>query len=167
VFNRFTDPRAGWAYDVVAPGFKYNLTDIASALGLVQLGRADEFKQIRASRAARYDAAFADLPLILPPHAAEGDSHSWHLYIVQLPANAPVSRDAFIAGLKAEGIGISVHYRPLHQMTVWKPFCEGVQFPQADLVFDRCVTLPLFMAMTDAEQDRVIEVVRKVLGATQ
>ncbi|MCA0207170.1 MAG: DegT/DnrJ/EryC1/StrS family aminotransferase [Proteobacteria bacterium] len=165
VFNRFTDPRASWVYDVVAPGFKYNLTDIASALGLVQLGRANDFGRIRAERVARYDAAFADLPLILPPRPAEGDGHSWHLYIVQLRDDAPVNRDDFILALKERGIGISVHYRPLHQMTVWKPFCKGGTFPQADLVFSRCVSLPLFMAMSDAEQDRVIEVVRSVLEA--
>lgn len=164
VFNRFTDPRASWVYDVVAPGFKYNLTDIASALGLVQLQRANDFGQIRAERVAQYDAAFADLPLILPPGPAEGDGHSWHLYIVQLTEAAPIDRDDFIMALKEHGIGTSVHYRPLHQMTVWKPFCEGAAFPQADLVFSRCVSLPLFMAMTDAEQDRVIEVVRGVLG---
>lgn len=164
VFNRFTDPRASWVYDVVAPGFKYNLTDIASALGLVQLQRAHDFGRIRAERVARYDAAFADLPLILPPRPAEGDGHSWHLYIVQLTTNAPIDRDNFIGALKEQGIGVSVHYRPLNQMTVWKPFCEGASFPQADLVFSRCVSLPLFMAMTDAEQDRVIEVVRGVLG---
>lgn len=164
VFNRFTDPRASWVYDVVAPGFKYNLTDIAAALGLVQLQRANDFGRIRAERVARYDAAFADLPLILPPGPADGDGHSWHLYIVQLTEDAPIDRDDFILALKEQGIGTSVHYRPLHQMTVWKPFCEGAAFPQADLVFSRCVSLPLFMAMTDAEQDRVIEVVRGVLG---
>lgn len=164
VFNRFTDPRANWVYDVVEPGFKYNLTDIASALGLVQLQRAQDFGCIRAERVARYDAAFADLPMILPPRPAEGDGHSWHLYIVQLTDNAPIHRDNFILALKEQGIGTSVHYRPLHQMTVWKPFCEGASFPQADLVYNRCVSLPLFMAMTDAEQDRVIEVVRGVLG---
>ena len=163
VFNRFTDPRASWVYDVVAPGFKYNLTDIASALGLVQLGRAHEFGRIRADRVTRYDSAFADLPLILPPRPAKGDGHSWHLYIVQLTDDAPLDRDDFILALKEQGIGISVHYRPLHQMTVWKPFCEGATFPQADTVFSRCVSLPLFMAMTDAEQDRVINVVRGVL----
>lgn len=165
VFNRFTDPRASWGYDVVAPGFKYNLTDIASALGLVQLKRANEFARIRAQRVARYNTAFADLPLILPPGPAKGDSHSWHLYIVQLTDDAPTDRDDFIVALREQGIGTSVHYRPLHQMTVWKPFCEGAAFPQADLVFRRCVSLPLFMAMNDAEQDRVIEVVRKVLRA--
>lgn len=163
VFNRFTDPRASWVYDVVAPGFKYNLTDIAAALGLVQLRRAHDFGRIRAERVARYDAAFADLPLILPPGPADGDGHSWHLYIVQLTEDAPINRDDFILALKEQGIGTSVHYRPLHQMTVWKPFCKGAAFSQADLVFSRCVSLPLFMAMTDAEQDRVIEVVRGVL----
>lgn len=163
VFNRFTDPRSSWVYDVVAPGYKYNLTDIASALGLVQLQRVDDFCRIRTDRVSRYDTAFADLPLTLPPGPAEGDDHSWHLYIVQLTPDAPISRDDFILALKEQGIGTSVHYRPLHQMTVWKPFCEGVAFPQSDKIFSRCVSLPLFMDMTDAEQSRVIEVVRKVL----
>lgn len=163
VFNRFTDPRASWVYDVVAPGFKYNLTDISAALGLVQLGRVAEFGQIRAARVARYDEAFADLPMILPPKPALGDTHSWHLYITRLTDEAPLSRDDFILALKGAGIGTSVHYRPLHQMTVWKPFCAGRQFPQADRVFENCVSLPLFMAMTDAEQERVISVVRQLL----
>jgi dTDP-4-amino-4,6-dideoxygalactose transaminase len=167
VFNRFTDPKASWVYDVVAPGFKYNLSDVASALGLVQLQRANDFRRIRAERVSRYNAAFVDLPLILPPGPADGDSHSWHLYIVQLTEDAPINRDDFIVALKDHGIGISVHYRPLHQMTVWKPFCEGSAFPQADLVFNRCVSLPLFMAMTDGEQDRVIDVVRDVLAASR
>ena len=164
VFNRFTDLRASWVYDVVAPGFKYNLPDVAAALGRVQLQRANDFGRIRAERVARYDAALADLPLLLPPGPADGDGHSWHLYIVQLAEDASIDRDDFILALKEQGIGTSVHYRPLHQMTVWKPFCEGAAFPQADLVFSRCVSLPLFMAMTDAEQDRVIDVVRRVLG---
>jgi len=163
VFNRFTDLRASWIYDVVAPGFKYNLTDMASALGLVQLAKATDFARLRAARVARYDAAFADLPVILPPRPAEGDDHSWHLYILQLTDEAPVSRDDFLLALKEQGIGISVHYRPLHQLTVWKEYCRNHNFPAADAIFERCVSLPLFMALTDAEQDRVIEVVRSVL----
>lgn len=163
VFNRFTDPRASWLYDVVAPGFKYNLTDIGAALGLVQLGQANSFGAIRAERVSRYNRAFADLPVILPPGPGDGDDHAWHLYILQLSDNASLSRNDFIDGLKNEGIGISVHYRPLHQLTVWKPFAEGKLFPKADLYFERCVSLPLFMAMTDAEQERVIKVVRGLL----
>ena len=165
VFNRFTDTRASWIYDVVAPGFKYNLTDIAAALGLVQLQRTQRFPTIRTQIAKRYDEAFADLPLILPPRAAGGDTHSWHLYIVQLTNEAPLSRDEFILALQEAGIGSSVHYRPLHQMTVWKPFCETCTFPAADDYFKRCVSLPLFMDMTASEHDRVIEVVREKLAA--
>ena len=163
VFDRFTNTKADWIYDVVAPGFKYNLTDIASALGRVQLTKAVEFRDSRAALAARYDAALADLPLVLPPQAAEGDSHSWHLYIVRLGDDAPISRNDFIIALKEAGIGCSVHYRPLHQMTYWREIAGNRAFPLADAYFERCVTLPLFMAMTEAEQDYVIATVRGLL----
>lgn len=164
VFDRFTSIRASWAYDVVEAGYKYNLTDLASAIGRVQLSRINEFNQARHRLAARYDEAFADLPLILPPRAAEGDSHSWHLYIVQVDEAAQVDRDEFIKALQAHGIGTSVHYRPLHQMTYWKPLAGTRSFRNADAYFSRCVSLPLFMDMNEAEQNRVIEVVREVLG---
>lgn len=163
VFNRFTDAKASWLYDVVAAGYKYNLTDIASAMGSVQLTRHQEFAERRTELAARYDAAFADLPLILPPQPAPGDSHSWHLYIVQMAPGSKISRDELIATLGKRGIGTSVHYRPLHQMTFWAGYCEGAIFPAADTYFQRCVSLPLFMAMTDAEQDEVIESVRTAI----
>lgn len=163
VFDRFTAVSASWLYDVVAPGFKYNLTDTAAALGLVQLARRDEFHAARTRLAARYTVAFQDLPMVLPPDAAEGDEHSWHLYIVQLGDDAPMKRDDFITALQDEGVGCSVHYRPLHQMTFWKTYCEGRQFPRADRYFKHCVSLPLFMCMTEAEQDHVIGVVRRVL----
>ncbi|WP_336987713.1 DegT/DnrJ/EryC1/StrS family aminotransferase [Altererythrobacter aquiaggeris] len=162
VFNRFSDPRASWMYDVVAPGYKYNLTDIASAMGSVQLSRHQDFALRRTELAARYDTAFADLPLILPPHPAPGDTHSWHLYIVQVASDSKVNRDELIAALRERGIGTSVHYRPLHQMQFWSSYCEGRSFPAADTYFDRCVSLPLFMAMTNKEQDEVIQTVRSV-----
>lgn len=164
VFDRFTNIKASWAYDVVEAGYKYNLTDLASAIGRVQLRQVADFRTQRARLAARYDAAFASLPLTLPPHEAEGDTHSWHLYIVQVSPDAPVTRDGFIQRLQEEGIATSVHYRPLHQMTYWAPMTEGQSFPAADAYFGRCVSLPLFMSMSDAEQDRVIEVVRDVLA---
>lgn len=165
VFNRFVDTRASWIYDVVAPGFKYNMTDVAAALGEAQLRRIDEFHRARTGRVARYDAAFADSPVELPPGPADGDVHSWHLYILRLRSDAPISRDAFIDRLREVDIGTSVHYRPLHQLTVWKPYCDGRAFPHADSYFERCVSLPLFMAMTDEEQDYVIDNVRRILSA--
>ena len=167
VFDRFTGHKASWVYDVIAPGFKYNLTDVAAALGLHQLRRAEAFHAARQRLAARYDAAFRDLPLVLPPRAAPGDDHSWHLYIVQLAPDAPSDRTAFIAALQERGIGISVHYRPLHQLSVWRDSASTQRqtFPNADAYFLRCVTLPLFMDMSEAEQDHVIASVRAILGA--
>lgn len=159
VFNRFVDVKASWIYDVVAPGYKYNLTDIASAMGVVQLRRSQVFAERRAQLAARYDQAFADLPLALPPRAAPGDEHSWHLYIVQVGQGAAMDRDALIGNLRDRGIGTSVHYRPLHQMLFWSGFCRDRSFPVAEAYFERCVSLPMFMDMTDSEQDEVIEAV--------
>ncbi|MDA9673341.1 DegT/DnrJ/EryC1/StrS family aminotransferase, partial [Paracoccaceae bacterium] len=159
----FSKVSASWVYDVVAPGYKYNMTDIAAALGRVQLRRSNEFYNTRNRLASVYDAAFADLPMILPPHASEGDAHSWHLYIIQLKDDSPLNRDQFVSNLKEKGIGHSVHYRPLHQMSYWSPFAEGQDFPAADAYFDRCLTLPLFMDMRDDEQARVIQVVRDTM----
>lgn len=163
VFNRFTDARASWLYDVVAPGYKYNLTDVASAMGSVQLTRCRKFAECRTSLAKRYDSAFAGTSLILPPHPAPGDTHSWHLYIVQIAPGSRVGRDELIAALRERDIGTSVHYRPLHQMEFWSRYCDGRSFPAADAYFERCVSLPFFMAMTDHEQDEVIEAVRSVI----
>jgi len=163
VFGRYTDLKTGWLYDVTEPGFKYNLTDLASSIGLVQLTKANGFANTRALLASRYDEAFSDLPLVLPPHASPLDSHSWHLYIIQLTDAAKVNRDQFIAAMATLGICTSVHYRPLHMMSVWRPYCEGKSFPKADLVFERCVSLPLFMSMTNSEQEQVIDAVRSIL----
>lgn len=165
VYDRFTNARASWFYDVVAPGFKYNLTDIAAALGRVQLRKVERFHAERTRQAKIYDDAFKDLPLRLPPGAGEGDIHSWHLYVVQLEGHAPIGRAAFIDKLKEAGIGCSVHYRPLHQMTYWQSLGPAGAFPNADDYYSRCITLPLFVGMTDSEQDYVIERVRDVLAA--
>lgn len=164
VFNRFTDTSSNWAYDVVAPGFKYNMTDMAAAMGRVQLARLDEFAEARTRLAARYDAAFADLPLVFPPAAAKGDCHAMHLYIVQIQDDAPLDRSTLIEALREAGIGTSVHYRPLHQMTYWSGLNNKAQHPAADAYFKRCLSLPLFMAMRDDEQDYVIATVQRALS---
>ena len=163
VFNRFTNTKASWIYDIIAPGFKYNMTDIASAIGIVQLKRCEAFGLKRQQLAARYNNAFANLPVFLPPGPAQGDTHSWHLYLLQMSDGAPIDRDSLISILSAADIGTSVHYRPLSQMTFWKDFCRGQKFPNADNYFDRCITLPLFMDMSENEQDYVIETVHRAL----
>jgi dTDP-4-amino-4,6-dideoxygalactose transaminase len=163
VFNRFTDNKASYLYDVVAPGFKYNLTDLAAAMGRVQLDRLEEFLHKRETVKARYFERLAHLPLILPPEAAKGDVHSWHLFVIQLAPTAKVTRDELARALQARNIGISLHYRPLHRMTYWAAFTHA-RFPAADAYFDRCLTLPLFMDMSEAEMDYVVAALTEILS---
>ncbi len=165
-FDRFTAKVPSWYYEIVAPGFKYNLTDIAAALGLQQLKRIEGFRARREAIARRFDEALADLPLILPPRPQHaGDVHSWHLYVTRI-ADESVTRDAFIDSLFADGIGVSVHYIPLHQHPYWKERYDlrPEQFPHSQRAYERMVTLPLYTRMTDADVERVIAAVRKALG---
>ena len=166
-FDRFTATVPSWYYEIVAPGFKYNLTDIAAAMGLHQLKRLPAFQRRREQIAARYFEALADLPLILPPQAPEGDVHSWHLYVLRLTEDAPIGRDEFIERLFEQGIGCSVHYVPLHQHPYWKERygLTPEMFPESQKAYERTVTIPLYTAMTDEQVERVIAAVRRALGA--
>jgi dTDP-4-amino-4,6-dideoxygalactose transaminase len=165
-FNRFHKVGASWAYDIVAPGFKYNMADLASALGVVQLAKAHSLQEQRQKATFRYFDALSGLPLDLPALPPEGSLHSWHLFPVRIHEDAPATRDEVIASLTKARIGSSVHFRPLHQMTYWKeryPSRQG-EFPVADRYFAGAVTLPLFPGMTDVEVDRVAGVLHEVLG---
>ncbi len=165
-FDRFSSKTPAWYYEVVAPGFKYNLTDIAAALGMVQLQRLPQFLERRQWLAARYQAKLADLPLVLPADAPPGDIHAWHLYVVRLAPGARLSRDALIQALSDRGIGTSVHYVPLHHHPYWRDRygLAPEQFPQADAAYQAMLSLPLFTAMSDAQQDRVIAALHELLG---
>mgnify|MGYP000412780544 CR=1 FL=1 len=165
-FDRYRTPGAGWRYDIVAPGFKYNMSDLAAAVGLRQLDKADRFRDQREAVAERYFDAFSDLPVRLPARGEQG-GHSWHLYPLRLDPDAPVDRDAFIARLADLGIGCSVHYAPLHRMTYWKDRYDlnPDDFPVSEDAYRSLVTIPLFPAMTDAEIDTVISAVRGTLSA--
>ena len=166
-FDRFTAKTPSWYYEIVAPGFKYNLTDIAAALGLHQLKRLPAFQARREQIAARYFEAFADLPLILPPRAPNEDVHSWHLYVLRLSDEATVTRDEFIERMFALGIGCSVHYVPLHQHPYWKERygLTAEMFPESQKAYERLVSIPIYSAMSDADVDRVISAVRRTFGA--
>jgi dTDP-4-amino-4,6-dideoxygalactose transaminase len=165
-FDRFRNVGASWAYDVVAPGFKYNLTDVAAAIGVVQLSRAETLQASRQRAAESYLRKLADLPLDCPAAAPPGGLHAWHMFPIRLHEHARANRDDLIAGLTAERIGTSVHYRPLHEMTYWKEryHCEQSEFPVASRYFEGAVTLPLFAGMTDAEVDRVVNAVHRIVG---
>ena len=164
-FDRFTSKAPSWYYEIVAPGFKYNLTDIAASLGLHQLKKARAFAQRRAEIAAAYDAGFAGLPLQLPAQAPAGDEHSWHLYAIRLNDDAPIKRDAFIEALYAQGIGCSVHYVPLHQHPYWRERYQlrAQDFPHSQAAYERVVSLPIFSRMTMDDAQRVIAAVHGLL----
>jgi dTDP-4-amino-4,6-dideoxygalactose transaminase len=165
VFDRYTSTRPSWQYDIVAPGYKDNLTDTAAAMGRVQLARAGEMAARRAQIASHYDAAFADLPLQLPAHAPQGSSHAWHLYVIRLLDRAPLRRDEFISAMADAGVGTSVHFIPLHLQPYWRDTYGLVpgDFPVASAQFERVVSLPIFSAMTPSQITQVITAVRTLL----
>jgi dTDP-4-amino-4,6-dideoxygalactose transaminase len=165
-FDRFTSKAPSWYYEIVAPGFKYNMTDIAASMGIHQLKKADFFQQKRAHIAALYDEALAELPVIRPPHAAKGDVHAWHLYVTQLADGVTVSRDVFIERMFEQGIGCSVHYIPLHLQPYWRDRYELTpeMFPVSQRIYERTVSLPLYTRMNDADVARVVGAVKAALG---
>ncbi|MFZ5984786.1 MAG: DegT/DnrJ/EryC1/StrS family aminotransferase [Acidobacteriota bacterium] len=166
-FDRYTSQRPSWSYEVVAPGFKYNMTDVAAAVGLCQLEKARRFHERRLAIARRYDESFADLPLLLPPRPELMESHAWHLYVIRLLPEAPLGRDAFIQEMARRGIGTSVHFIPLHRHPYWRDtYGLGPErFPNAEAAFQGAVSLPIYTRMTDEDVGRVIAAVRGILGA--
>ncbi|MPQ55384.1 DegT/DnrJ/EryC1/StrS aminotransferase family protein [Duganella sp. FT27W] len=164
-FDRFVSRRPAWFYQVIAPGFKYNLTDIAAAIGRAQLRKIEGFLARRQQMARRYTECLADLPLTLPPDAPAGSQHAWHLYPVRLTADAPLERDRLIEQLSEQGIGTSVHYIPLHRQPYWRDRYQlrPEQFPHAEASYHAQLTLPLYTAMADAGQARVIATLTELL----
>jgi dTDP-4-amino-4,6-dideoxygalactose transaminase len=145
-------------YEVVEPGFKYNMTDIQAALGLHQLPRLDRWIDRRAELWERYDALLADLPLQTPPPAAQATRHARHLYQVQLDPDAGITRDALLDALAADGIGTGVHYRGVHLHPYYREKYALVpeQFPVATAISERTLSLPLSPKVTYEDQDDVV-----------
>ncbi len=166
-FDRYTSTKPSWHYEVVAPGFKYNLTDLAASIGIQQLKKAWSFQRQRAELAARYDAELVDQPLILPPKPREGDVHSWHLYVIRLDHSVGINREEFVRQMAARGIGCSVHFIPLHLHPYWRETyqLQPHHFPASWLSYSGAVSLPLYTRMTEADQTRVIEAVKDVLAS--
>lgn len=167
-FDRYTSNKPSWYYEIVAPGFKYNLTDIASSMGLAQLSRANGFHQQRSMMAMRYKNELRGLPLRLPPDVLNKttDIHSWHLFVISLADNAPVNRDEFVRKMSASGIGTSVHFIPLHLQPYWRDQykLDAASFPNANDYYKGAVSLPLYTKMTNSDQTRVIQAVRDILA---
>jgi len=165
-FDRYTSTKPAWFYEVVALGCKYNMTDIAASLGIHQLKKAWTFQKRRQQLAARYDEAFADLPVILPPRALAGDTHARHLYVLRMSLQAPISRDRFIERMAEAGIGCSVHFIPLHLHPYWRKryALQPEDFPHSFASYEASVSLPLYTRMRLQDQERVIDEVRGMLA---
>jgi len=164
-FDRFQCKKPAWYYEVIAPGFKYNMTDIAAAMGIHQLRKLPGFLKRRQYLAKRYFDALSDLPIILPSDDMDGGSHSWHLFVIRVQDSSPVNRDELIQILSDQGIGSSVHYFPLHRQPYWRDKYQLVidMFPITDKVYQAMLSIPLYTAMSDEQQDRIIQVLREAL----
>lgn len=154
-----------WDYKIVAPGYKYNLTDIAAAIGIHQLGRAEEMRRERAQIALRYSEELKAVPQIELPVTDSNRIDSWHLFAVKLRLRTlKISRDQFIDELKRAGVGCSVHWRPLHLHPYYqKTFGWRAQdFPVATAQWKRLISLPIFPGMRDDEIEYVIRTVKRI-----
>ena len=157
-----------WFYEVTAPGWKYNLSDLLAAIGVGQLERFEASQQRRHELVARYARGFDGLDAVRVPVARPGMTHAWHLYPIALDLDRlTIDRGQFIEELRAENIGTSVHFIPLHFHPHFRDslgYREGA-FPVAEAAYRRAITLPLFVTMTDHDVDDVVAAVRKVASA--
>ena len=167
VFDRYRSEKPNWYYEVVAPGYKYNMPDMAAAVGIQQLAKAEAFRARREAIARRYTEAFAALPVRLPVGPAAGETHAWHLYVLRLTLEElDIGRDRFIERMAEAGIGTSVHFIPLHIQPYWRERygLAPQDFPRAWDAYQRAVSLPIYPAMSDADVERVVAAVTDILG---
>ena len=156
------DKGGSWEYDVTELGYKYNLTDLQGALALAQMGRAEAMRARREAIAARYTEALSGVRGVTTPAVLPGVRHAWHLYQVDVAEGGGMDRNALVAALKDDGIGTSVHFKPLH-LFPWYQERLGVragQFPAAESAYAGTLSLPIWPDMTDEQVDRVAERVR-------
>jgi len=153
-----------WYYQQIELGFNYRMTDLQAALGLSQLSKLDGFIARRRELAARYDRLLTGLPLTLPAAQAEAES-AWHLYVVRLQlGRIKLSHRQVFEGLRAAGIGVNLHYIPVHLQPYYRDlgFAEG-DFPEAERYYAEAISLPLFPLLTDEQQDFVVEQLRRLV----
>lgn len=166
VWDSYTSSEVSWEYDVVAPGYKYNLPDVAAAIGLAQLERAESFRKER-ERCARYyfdklsGVDYIDLPLLHVPMA----DHAWHIFHIILKKDSPVSRNQFIEMMADKGIGTSVHYKPLHRMTYYREHYGllSEDYPNAERIWKGCVSLPIYPSLSDDDLGYICSTITSIL----
>jgi len=164
-WKRYTK-EGSWYYEVVQPGFKYNLTDIGAAIGIEQLKKCDAFGAARTRIAATYDQRLADLNEIDTPVCEPDVQHAWHLYVIQLDLERlKINRDQFIEALKEQSIGTSVHFIPLHLHPYYRDNFGYApdDFPQATEIYQRIISLPIYPKMTESQIEHVVQGVSKTV----
>jgi dTDP-4-amino-4,6-dideoxygalactose transaminase len=166
-WKRYTEA-GSWSYEVLEPGYKYNMTDVQASLGIHQLHRLDGFIRRRQEISTMYDKAFSDLPEILLPPRLPGRNHTFHLYPIRLQAGLlRLDRPEFIEELRARNIGTSVHFIPLHRHPFYRERYgyRLDQFPVAEEIYRGLLSLPLYPKMTDQDADDVVAAVREIVEA--
>jgi dTDP-4-amino-4,6-dideoxygalactose transaminase len=167
VWERYRSDKPNWYYEVVAPGFKYNMSDLMAAIGIHQLKKVDRFQERREEIARHYSESLGELPLKTPYVARPKDKHAWHLYVIQLELEIiKISRDEFIEKMSEKGIGTSVHFIPLHLHPYWRDRYgfRPKDFPVALDCYLRAVSLPIYSKMSEEDVERVIRAVHAILG---
>jgi dTDP-4-amino-4,6-dideoxygalactose transaminase len=154
-----------WRYDIWEAGYKYNLTDLQAALGLVQLSKCEEMWRSRVRIAQKYDQGLAPLEAYRIPSVALDVQHAWHLYVILVePSVLRIHRDQVIEELRQRGIGTAVHFIPLHLHPYYQRTWgyRAGDFPVAEDYFDRCISLPIYPGMTEEGSNRVIEELQEI-----
>ncbi len=162
-WSRYSD-RGSWYYEVEIPGYKCNLSDLHAALGLAQLERIDDLLERRRAIADALSAGLAGCEAVELPHERAGNWHTWHLYVIQLrPGALRINRADFIRALRAENIGTSVHFIPVHHHPFFFPYRPGdLNLPVSDDYFSRCISLPIFPDMTGEDVRDVTDAVTRI-----
>lgn len=166
IWDRFTAKKANWEYDVVAPGYKYNMPDVNAAIGLAQLERAEEFRQKRENCCRYYHKHLAGIDCLeLPGLTCEWSDHACHLYPVILTENTPIFRNDFINALADKGISTSVHYKPLHRMTYYREHygLKPEDFPNTERIWKGTVSLPVYTELKGEELEYICKSIREIL----
>ena len=163
-WDRYTSPRASWEYDIIAPGYKFNLPDVLAAIGCCQVERGQLFYEQRKKIVDMYNAAFKNLDFIqLPP---DGEGNSWHLYLMRIiPSKLKITREEFAKKMQAEGLGISVHFIPIFHFTYWKelyPDFTAENYPNAENQYNRTISIPLYPDMTEEQAQLVINTIIRI-----
>ncbi len=166
VWDRFTSDKPSWEYDVVAPGFKYNMPDINAAIGIAQMEYVDEMRMARQKVAEFYYEELAEMEMIdLPACKIPFENHAWHLFPIVLNEKSPVLRNNFIEQMSEMGIGTSVHYKPMHHMTYYREEynLKPEDFPVSEKIWKGNVSLPIYPLLSEDDLKKIVEAIKSIL----